>query len=357
MKEVNIILFGVGNVGNRLIDQFLKIRSRWVEEFEISLKIPVIANSEKAIFKPEGIGENWEKDFQYSAVSYQLESILEFNREHQLENPVVIDATASKELVLHYPELVKKGFHLVAANKIANTLSGEFYYGLRRELQKHKKHFYYETNVGAGLPIVQTLQELHRAGEKVTRIRGVFSGSLSFIFNTFSESDAEFSEVLQQAGKLGYTEPDAREDLSGNDVGRKLLILARELQLKKEFKEVKIQSLIPEKLNGKTSTEDFQKRISELDEIFEKHKKEQQTDHVLRYVGEIKVGKASLEARLISEPRQTALGQIKGADNIFEIYTESYAEQPMVIQGAGAGAAVTARGVVSDVLKLSNRLN
>ncbi|MDR9457945.1 MAG: aspartate kinase [Salegentibacter sp.] len=354
---MNIILFGVGNVGSTLIDQFLKIRSRWTAESGIRLNIPVIANSGKALFMPKGIGENWKEDFDKNAEAYKLEDILEFSQKHQLENPVAIDATVSKDLVLDYPKLVQNGFHLVAANKVSNTLSDEFYYGLRRELEKHKKHFYYETNVGAGLPIVQTVQGLHQAGEKVIRIRGVFSGSLSFIFNTFSESEGEFSEVLQQAGDLGYTEPDAREDLSGNDVGRKLLILARELQLKKEFKEVKIQSLIPEKLNGKTSTEDFQNRISELDEIFEKRKKNQKKNHVLRYVGELKVGRGSLEAKLISAPRESALGQIKGADNIFEIYTESYGEQPLVIQGAGAGAAVTARGVVCDVLKLSQRLN
>lgn len=357
MKKVNIILFGIGNVGSTLIDQFLKTKSAWEKDSEIDLNISLIANSEKALFKPEGIGANWKVDFDKNAKPYKLESILEFSRELQVENSIAIDATASKDLVLAYPKLVQIGFHLVAANKVANTLSDEFYYGLRRELEKHKKHFYYETNVGAGLPIVQTVQGLHRAGEKVTRIRGVFSGSLSFIFNTFSETEGGFSRVLKQAGDLGYTEPDAREDLSGNDVGRKLLILARELQLKKEFREVEIQSLIPEKLNGKTSAEDFQNRISELDEIFEKRKKNQKKNHVLRYVGEIKVGSGNLEAKLISAPRESALGQIKGADNIFEIYTESYGTQPLVIQGAGAGAAVTARGVVCDVLKLSQRLN
>ncbi|MGY5849983.1 aspartate kinase [Salegentibacter sp. F14] len=357
MKTVNIILFGVGNVGGTLIDQLLKIRTKWVKEFKLNLEIPVIANSEKALLRPGGISETWQEDFNHKAVSYQLESIFEFSRKHQLENPIIIDATASKDFVLEYPRLVQNGFHLVAANKLANTLSQEFYNGLRKELEKHNKLFYYETNVGAGLPIVDTLQGLYQAGEKVTRIRGVFSGSLSFIFNTYSEGNEEFSEVLQLADKLGYTEPDAREDLSGYDVGRKLLILARELQLKNEFEQIKIQSLIPEKLNGQNSAKDFKKRISELDEIFATHKKELEGNHVLRYIGEIDVENTKLEARLISEPRTSALGQIKGADNIFEIYTESYASQPLVIQGAGAGAGVTARGLVWDVLKLSHRLN
>lgn len=357
MKKVNIILFGIGNVGSTLIKQLLTAKKQWEEHSGVSVNIPVIANSTKALFKAEGITENWEKDFKKSAEKYKLEDILDFTKEEDFEHLIAIDATASKEFVDIYIRLIQNGFNLVAANKVANTLSADFYKQIRRELEYHGKHFFYETNVGAGLPIVQTVQGLHQAGEKVTKIRGVFSGSLSFIFNTFSENKEKFSEVLQKAGKLGYTEPDAREDLSGNDVARKLLILARELQLHKEFQEVKIQSLIPEKLNGETSAEEFQKRISELDEIFNTHKKQQNQNHVLRYIGEIEVKTGNLEAKLISEPKNTALGQIKGADNIFEIYTDSYGEQPLVIQGAGAGAAVTARGVASDVLKLSQRLN
>lgn len=357
MKKVNIILFGIGNVGKTLIEQLLTAKKQWEENSGVSVNIPVIANSTKALLIAEGITENWEKDFKKSAKEYKLEDILDFTKEQDLEHLIAIDATASKEFVEIYIRLIQNGFNLVAANKVANTLSADFYKKIRKELEYQGKHFFYETNVGAGLPIVQTVRGLHQAGEKVTKIRGVFSGSLSFIFNTFSENKEKFSDVLKKAGNLGYTEPDAREDLSGNDVGRKLLILARELQLDKEFQEVKIQSLIPEKLNGETSAEEFQKRISELDEIFNQHKKQQDQGHVLRYIGEIEVEKATLEAKLISEPKNTALGQIKGADNIFEIYTESYGDQPLVIQGAGAGAAVTARGVASDVLKLSQRLN
>ncbi|TDN90454.1 homoserine dehydrogenase [Salegentibacter sp. 24] len=357
MKKVNIILFGIGNVGSTLIQQLLGAKALWEKHSGVSVSIPVIANSRKVLFNPAGISENWQKEFKKSGKKYQLEDILDFTKEYGLEHLIAIDATASKNFVALYIRLIQNGFNLVAANKVANTLSADFYNKLRKELDYHGKYFHYETNVGAGLPIVQTVQGLHQAGEKVTKIRGVFSGSLSFIFNTFSENKEKFSDVLRKAGKLGYTEPDAREDLSGNDVGRKLLILARELELEKEFQEVKIQSLIPEKLNGKTTSEEFNRRIGELDEIFFQHKNKQKKDHVLRYIGEIEVSSANLEAKLISEPKNTALGQIKGADNIFEIYTESYGDQPLVIQGAGAGAAVTARGVASDVLKLSQRLN
>ncbi|MGB8374957.1 MAG: aspartate kinase [Salegentibacter sp.] len=356
MKEVNIVLFGIGNVGKTLIGQLLAATEQWQNE-GVKLRIPVIANSTTALIAAEGISAEWNEDFGKNGKSYKVEDIVEFVSQKRLKNLIAVDATASKEFVENYIDLVQNKFHLIAANKIANTLSADFYSQLRQELQKNERQFLYETNVGAGLPVVETLRNLHRSGEKVTKIRGVFSGSLSFIFNRFSKEGAVFSEVLEEAAKSGYTEPDAREDLSGNDVGRKLLILARELQLKKELSEVQIHSLIPSQLNGNTSAEEFKKRISELDEIYEGHKNDQNEDHVLRYVGEIEVGSASLEAKLISEPKTTALGQIKGADNIFEIYTESYKDQPLVIQGAGAGAAVTARGVVTDILKLSERLN
>ena len=162
---------------------------------------------------------------------------------------------------------------------------------------------------------------------------------------------------MKEAGVLGYTEPDARIDLSGKDVGRKLLILARELELDKELTDVRIQSLIPKQLNGKTTLEDFNKRYGELDSHFNTYKKEKSKDEVLRYIGELDVVSGELEAKLIKEPKSSVLGQIEGADNIFEIYTESYRDLPLVIRGAGAGADVTARGVFGDILKISERLN
>lgn len=356
MKKINLILFGIGNVGKTLLIQLLEAKALWEQE-GLRVNIPVIANSSTALFTAKGVSGNWQEEFANKGKNYSLEDIIEFIEANQLRNLVAIDATASREFVDNYIGLVQNGFHLVAANKVANTLSGEFYRRLRTELKRNNRQFFYETNVGAGLPVVETLRNLHRAGDKIKKIRGVFSGSLSYIFNRFSEGGSVFSEVLEEAGKLGYTEPDVREDLSGNDVGRKLLILARELQLEKEFSEIGIQSLIPEKLNGNTSAEEFQERIKELDKIYHEQKSEQKEDHVLRYIGEIEIANASLEAKLISEPRNTPLGQINGADNIFEIYTESYKDTPLVIQGAGAGAAVTARGVVTDILKLSERLN
>ncbi|MFO7719907.1 MAG: aspartate kinase, partial [Gillisia sp.] len=235
MKQINIVLFGVGNVGSTLINQILKLKEQLKESGELELNLPILVNSNTAFFEKKGVTASWEANFKTFGVPYKLNDIIEYVKRQELDNLVAVDATASEELVENYPLLIKNGFHIVAANKVANTLSTEFYLNLRKDLKKYNKQFFYETNVGAGLPVVETLKNLYASGEKITRIRGVFSGSLSYIFNTFSESDKAFDAVLTEAGQKGFTEPDPRIDLSGKDVARKLLILARELQLKREL--------------------------------------------------------------------------------------------------------------------------
>jgi aspartokinase/homoserine dehydrogenase 1 len=239
-------------------------------------------------------------------------------------------------------------------------LSFDFYKEVRAKLKEYKKQYLYETNVGAGLPLIDTIRLLHESGENITKIRGVFSGSLSYLFNNFSAKDVPFSEVLQEAIDKGLTEPDPREDLGGNDVARKLLILARELDLENEFTEATIQNLIPEKLRNSTS-DAFLGNLELLNEEYQTLKEEQRPNHVLRYIGELSgdlsQNKGKLEVKLVSTPATTPLGSLKESDVIFEIYTASYGEQPIVIQGAGAGASVTARGVFGDILRLAKHNN
>lgn len=284
---------------------------------------------------------------------------MDFAKEYELQNVIVVDNTADPSFVNNYEEFVKNDFHLVSSNKSANTLNLDFYQSLRTLLQQRKRHYLYETNVGAGLPLIDTIKLLHLSGENITRIRGVFSGSLSYIFNKFSEEDKNFSSIIHSAITKGYTEPDPREDLCGADVGRKLLILARELDLHNEFKDVVIQNLIPKDLRN-VSREEFLNRISELDIPFEIKKKNLKPGQVLRYVadlhGDLSQEKgANLEVRLIAADKNSMLGALKGSDSIFEIYTESYGTNPIVIQGAGAGAIVTARGVFGDILRISDK--
>lgn len=355
-KTINLVVFGIGNVGSTLIQQ-IQLAKKHLQLQHLNVNIPVVANSKLAFYSKKGVSNSWDCDFDQFSVPYKIDEIISFVKAHQFQNLIAIDVTASTDFVKNYVPLVENGFHIVSANKVANTLHYDFYKILRNTLKKYNKYFLYETNVGAGLPIIETIKNLYGSGEQITKIRGVFSGSLSYIFNTFSEGNKPFSKVLLEASKLGLTEPDAREDLSGNDVARKLLILARELNFKTEFQQINVQSLVPKQLNGKTTLHQFKTRVTELDEPFQNRISTLSTDAVLRYVGELDVVNQTLEVKLVSEKKHSAVGQLRGADSIFEIFTESYGENPIIIQGAGAGKAVTARGLLSDVIKLSNQLN
>ncbi|MHA6279606.1 homoserine dehydrogenase family protein [Salinimicrobium sp. CAU 1759] len=356
MKKINIVLFGTGNVGSKLTNQLLEAREQLRQREGVELNLPVIANSTTAFFQKENQQPSWEADLEKFGFPYKLGDIIEYVQQQDYENLIAVDATASEEFVDNYFSLIESGFHIVAANKVANTRSSQFYTELRKKLLEHGKYFFYETNVGAGLPIVETLRNFHRSNERVTKVRGVFSGSLSYIFNTYCAEEKKFSEVLAEAGDKGFTEPDPRVDLSGKDVARKLLILGRELGLEKEFEEITIQDLVPPHLNGQSTLENFQKNKVDLDPLFLKFKKELKQDEVIRHVGELDLQTGVLDVKLVTEKRTSALGSLQNADSSFEIFTESYGEQPLVIKGAGAGAAVTARGVLTDLIKLAEKL-
>ncbi|MGH2667108.1 bifunctional aspartate kinase/homoserine dehydrogenase I [Flavobacterium sp.] len=357
-KKINIAVFGHGVVGGTLINQILTSAQKIEERKGIRLNLFAIANSKKLLLRKNGNSEDWKQEIAEKGIDYTINDVVSFAKENHLENLIAIDNTASKDFAENYFELIENSFDLVSSNKIANTLNYDFYKKLRKTLAKNQKTYLYETNVGAGLPLIDTIKLLHLSGENITRIKGVFSGSLSFLFNHFSNEDKKFSEVLKEAISNGYTEPDPREDLCGNDVARKLLILARELDLQNEFNEIKIQNLIPNEL-GELSTSDFLANLHELDDHYNKLKLSQNRGNVLRYVGELsgdlQQDKGMLEVKLVSIPESSALGQLKGSDSLFEIYTESYGERPIVIQGAGAGASVTARGVFGDILRIADK--
>jgi aspartokinase/homoserine dehydrogenase 1 len=298
-------------------------------------------------FNKKGFDNQWSDEVFASEKTSNVEELINFSKENQLENLIVVDNTASTDFVKNYHALAENGFDLVSSNKIFNTLPIEEYRKLRYTLNKNNKRYLYETNVGAGLPLIDTIKLLHLSGENITRIKGVFSGTLSYVFNNFSLRDDKFSTIVNEALEKGFTEPDPREDLSGNDVARKLLILARELDLINEFNDINIQNLVPEALLS-ISKQEFLSRLEDLDEEYDKIKKNQEPGHVLRYVGDLhgdlQKEKGNLDVKLISVPATSALGQLKGSD---------YGENPIVIMGAGAGAKVTARGVFGDILRLS----
>jgi len=319
MNFINVFAFGKGTVGGRFLDQ-LKYTSEKTEQ-------------ERGLNSPK--------------------EIISQLRRSNLKNIAVVDNTSSEQITASYPLFAKAGFDIVASNKKANSASFDFYQELRESLNKSNKQFHYETNVGAGLPIIDTLRQLYHSADQVKQVRGVLSGSLSYIFNRFSEEDVCFSEVMLEAKNQGYTEPDPREDLNGLDVARKLLILARELGSSVELEEVEVENLVPEALQGITDVNQFLECQQEIDAYYSIKKNELMLDHVFRYVGELNVERNSLKVSLEQFPKVSPMGSVKNADAIFEIYTETYGDQPIVIQGAGAGAKVTARGVYSDLLRLN----
>lgn len=357
-KRVHLAIIGHGRVGGALIEQIISQRAQLKEQKNIDLRIFAIANSRQLLLSHTGIGVDWQGELRQSgAVSSMAETIVEYGQKFALENMILVDNTSSPTIAAQYPYFASNGFDIVSSNKKSNIAPYSDYTHLRETLKKHRRSYRYETNVGAGLPLIDNLKLLHLAGERITRIHGLFSGSLSYIFNTLSEEPSRsFREIVEESVRRGLTEPDPREDLSGEDVARKVLILVRELDVAAELSDIEWKNPVPERLRS-LSLEQFWARFGELEKEIEALRASCSPDEVLRYVGDIIWDDAkqetSLSAALARVPRNSPLGSVGGADSCFEIYTESYGSQPIVIQGAGAGAVVTARGVFGDLLRLA----
>lgn len=350
--KINIILFGIGNIGSTLINQIIESQEFFLQSKNVDFHFPIITNSTVAFFEKEGVGYSWETNFRQLAVPFRVEDIIEFAKENEFENLIAVDATASDELIGHYNTLIENGFNIVAVNKKANTLPIDLYKQLRENLKKYDKEFLYETSVDTGVPVLQTLRDLYYSGEKITKIRGVFSDNLSYVFNRFSVEENTFSSILKDASLLGLMRSTFKEDLSGNDTARKLLILTREIGKEFEFSDIKIHPLIREEhleKNGILNKE-------AIDKSFKIAKITQKDNHVLRYIGEFDVEKNTLEVKLVSEPATSAIGQLKGSDSIFEIYTQSYANTPIVIQSAPPCKQAISRGLITDILKVAEKI-
>ena len=357
-KRIHLAVIGHGTVGGAFIGQIIQQREQLIVQKNIDLRIFAIADSRHLLLTAAGADADWAAQLEGASFSGDLgEAIITFSQQQALENVILVDNTSSPLIASHYARYAAEGFDIVSSNKKANIAPYTDYRYLRDTLQRHRRSYRYETNVGAGLPLIDNLKLLHLSGERITRIHGLFSGSLSYIFNRLTEEpDRSLRSIVEESARLGLTEPDPREDLSGEDVARKVLILVRELDVPAELSDVRWENPVPEALRS-LSVEDFWAHFDELEASIEALRATAQPDEVLRYVGDIvwddRQQRATLTAGLRLVPRTSPLGRVSGADSCFEIYTESYGSQPIVIQGAGAGAAVTARGVFGDVLRLA----
>jgi len=356
--RINVVLFGIGNVGSALINQVIESQNFFQEKINIDLRFPIITNSTLAFFEKEGVKNSWEANFNELAIPFTIQDIIAFVKNKELENVIIVDATESSELVKSYISLIQSGFDIVAANQIANILHIDFYKEIRRNLKKFDKTFLYETNIGAEIPVLKTINDLYYSGEKITKIRGVFSDSLSYIFNRFSSEVVPFSTLLKEAEKNGLLKANFKEELLGIESARKLLILARELGKEIEFLDVKITSILSNDLEGLNLKSKFLSNVSVLDKDFEIAKIIQPIGEVFRYVGEISIPENRYEVKLVSEPVTSAIGKLKGTETIYEIYTQSRGNNPIVVHGNSSEKkiATIARGILGDILKVSEKI-
>lgn len=351
---LSIGVIGTGWVGKTLLTQLHETAQRLKQDLKIDLRVRGIADSKKMLLQEREIDlATWSDSLATSATPLNLASFAQSIRAEHLPHAVIVDCTANETIAKCYPEWLKAGIHVITPNKKANTQPSSFYRQLKAAVSESQRHYLYETTVGAGLPIINTLRELVRTGDKVLEIEGILSGTLSFIFNTFS-AEQPFSKVVLEAKSRGYTEPDPRDDLSGVDVARKLVILAREMGLQMELSDVVIDSFLPQELQT-GSVDEFLARMPSYDAAFLKRLQDAHAgNEILRFVGRIdSQGRASVGLR--SYPKDHAFGRLSATDNIVAFRTQRYS-QPLIVQGPGAGPEVTAGGVFADILRLSSYL-
>jgi len=353
-KRLAIAMIGVGNVGGAVLRQLAQQR-RYLLSKGFDVTVVGLANSTRCLADPQGIDlDSWQDDLRASTDRMDAAAFARRIGEMELTNVALVDCTVGPTIVDAYPAFIEANLHIITPNKWANALPWRRYQALMGMLERRKRHFLFEANVGAGLPIVSTLRDLIASGDEIVRIEGILSGTLSYLFNTF-DGTAPFSALVRDAHAMGFTEPDPREDLSGQDVARKLLILGRQIGLTLDLDEVKVDSLVPKPLARGKYTGAFLSNLARYDAAMaDRVKRAAARGHVLRYVGTLEGGKAS--AGLREFPRTHPIASAKGSDNVIAFSTTRYARTPLVVQGPGAGADVTAMGVFSDVLKLLHYL-
>lgn len=352
-KTLNVFCLGTGNIGKTLFRQLQEHSDFLQRQNGILVKVIGISNTRKMVFDQGGLALNsWEDTLEQSDEVADLDTFIARMQEMNLPNAVFVDNTASRVPIDRYADVFRSNISVVTCNKIGNSSSYQQYRKFKDLARKHGVDFYYETNVGAGLPIIRTLQDLMMSGDRVLRIEAILSGTISFIFNNF-KGETSFHDIVKLAQEKGYTEPDPRDDLRGTDFMRKMLILARDAGYALEPEDVKIESMLPQSCLDAESVEDFYVQLLANNEYFESLKKQAADSvKVLRYIGKLENGDVSIALEMVDDSHPFFM--LSGSDNIISFTTERYKERPLVVKGPGAGAEVTAAGVFADIVNVGS---
>lgn len=354
-KTLHLFLVGTGLIGGTFLRQLNEHAHALREQQSLEIKVVALARRKKMLFNPNGIDlKCWKTALEEQGEPMNAQAFVRRMKALNLSGSVFIDCTAADEIVGYYEEILSASISVVTPNKRANSGKYDDYKKLKLAAIQHDVKYLYETNVGAGLPVINTLNDLLSSGDKILKIEAVLSGSLSYIFNNF-KGERRFSDAVREAMRLGYTEPDPRDDLSGMDVARKILILARETGLPLELSDVKVENILPEPCLAAKTVEDFFVELEKANPIFEARKRKAEAQgRVLRFIASLENGQA--QARLAEVDAEHPFYALSGSDNIIAYTTERYRERPLVVKGAGAGAEVTAAGVFANVVWIANYL-
>lgn len=351
-------IIGPGLIGATLLDQLRDQAAFLKEDFNIDLRVMGITGSRTMLLSDVEIDlSKWRELVKDKGEVADLEKFTQHvHGNNFIPNTVLVDCTADSSVASCYHDWLRRGIHVITPNKKANSGPLDQYSKLRALQRQSYTHYFYEATVGAGLPIISTLRGLLETGDKILRIEGIFSGTLSYIFNNFIGTRA-FSDVVAEAKQAGYTEPDPRDDLSGTDVARKVIILARESGLKLELSDIPVQSLVPQPLRASASVEEYMQRLPQFDSEMARERQEaEDAGDVLRYVGVVDAVSEEGRVELRRYKKDHPFAQLSGSDNIIAFTTKRYKEQPLIVRGPGAGAQVTAGGIFSDILRLASYL-